>query len=73
MIYVFLRVTAFFLATNIIFTNGTPKLFKICCILSFIFSNISSKLTCFSAITLPSPSAVSVFTPSFNSAIYSLL
>lgn len=30
MIYVFLRVTAFFLATNIIFTNGTPKLFKIC-------------------------------------------
>lgn len=30
MIYVFLRITAFFLATNIIFPNGTPKLFKIC-------------------------------------------
>ena len=30
MIYVFFRITAFFLATSIIFPNGTPKLFKIC-------------------------------------------
>lgn len=30
MIYVFFRVTAFFLATSIIFPKGTPKLFKIC-------------------------------------------
>lgn len=28
-IYVFLRITAFFIATNIIFPNGTPKLFKV--------------------------------------------
>ena len=30
MIYVFFRITAFFLATSVIFPNGTPKLFKIC-------------------------------------------
>ena len=30
MIYVFFRITAFFLAAGIIFPNGTPKLFKIC-------------------------------------------
>ena len=29
MIYVFFRITAFFLSTGIIFPNGTPKLFKI--------------------------------------------
>lgn len=29
MIYVFFRITAFFIATNIIFPNGTPKMFKI--------------------------------------------
>ena len=28
-IYVFFRLTAFFIATNIIFPNGTPKLFKV--------------------------------------------
>lgn len=30
MIYVLFRITAFFLATSIIFPNGTPNLFKIC-------------------------------------------
>ncbi|MEN8076947.1 flagellar biosynthetic protein FliR [Clostridioides difficile] len=30
MIYVLFRITSFFLATSIIFPNGTPQLFKIC-------------------------------------------
>lgn len=30
MLFVFFRITAFFMATNVIFPNGTPKLFKVC-------------------------------------------
>ncbi|WP_243281380.1 flagellar biosynthetic protein FliR [Clostridium sp. D53t1_180928_C8] len=36
MIYVFFRITAFFLAISIIFPSGTPRLFKIC--FSFLLS-----------------------------------
>lgn len=30
MIYIFFRITSFFLATSIIFPNGTPNIFKVC-------------------------------------------
>lgn len=30
MLFVFFRITAFFMAANIIFPNGTPKIFKVC-------------------------------------------
>lgn len=48
MLLVFFRITAFFMAANVIFPSGTPKLFKVCFslfIASMLGSNIQVSIT----------------------------